>query len=168
MSVLAAPLAAAALLLVVAGAGKVRRPGSGVLALRSIGWRVPSAVVRTAGAAELLLGIATLALGGPVPAALVAVSYAAFSGFVALALRRGGALGSCGCFGVPDTPPTATHAVLTAALAAVAVAAVARPVPPAAGGPLLLGFAALLGWLGYLVLAVLPSASGRAVRSIRR
>ena len=40
---------------------------------------------------------------------------------VVLALRRGWALASCGCFGRPDTPPKVAHAVLNAAAAASAV-----------------------------------------------
>ena len=51
----------------------------------------------------------------PVPALLVAASYAAFTAFVLLARSRGGVLASCGCFGRADTPPTTTHVVVTAA-----------------------------------------------------
>ena len=169
MSVLLAPLAASAAVLVAAGVPKLRRPEPAVRALRSVGWRVAPGAVRVLGGAEAVLGVATLMLGGPLLSGLVAASYAAFTGFVVLALRRGGTLSSCGCFGRADTPPTPTHAVTTAALALVAAAAVAAPVAPLeAGEPVLLGFAALLAWLCYLVLAVLPTASARAVLSTRK
>ena len=54
---------------------------------------------------------------GPSPGALVAFAYAGFAVFVLVALRRGWALTSCGCFGRPDTPPTLTHVVLNAGAA---------------------------------------------------
>ena len=79
-------------------------------------------------------------------------------------------LGSCGCFGRPDTPATGAHLVLTAALAATAAAVALSP--PATGWTgqapaptaLLLGFAVLLAALAYLVLAVLPATTVAAVR----
>ena len=52
-----------------------------------------------------------------------------FIGVVAVARWRGGPLATCGCFGRPDTPPTALHLVLDLALA-VAAAAVALGAPP--------------------------------------
>jgi hypothetical protein len=169
VSVLLAPFAAAAMLLVAAGAPKARRPDPAVRALRSVGWRVPPAAVRVLGAAEAALGLVALTMGGRPVSVLVAVSYAAFTGFVVVALRRGGALASCGCFGRPDTPPTVVHAALTGGLALLAAAAAAAPVAPLrAADPVLLGFAALLTWLCYLALAVLPTASARAVLSTRK
>ncbi len=54
---------------------------------------------------------------GPLTGALVAAAYAGFAVFVLVALRRGWALSSCGCFGRPDTPPTPAHAVLNAGAA---------------------------------------------------
>ena len=61
---------------------------------------------------------------GRLSAALVAAAYLVFTAFVARVLTRGGVLGSCGCFGKPDTPATRTHLALTgvAALTALAVA----------------------------------------------
>ena len=54
-------------------------------------------------------------------AALVAVSYLAFAGFVIVALRSGAPISSCGCFGKVDTPPSVVHVVLDVAFAGVAV-----------------------------------------------
>ena len=59
-------------------------------------------------------------VGGPVFAALVAVSYLAFAGFVVVALRSGAPISSCGCFGKVDTPPSLVHVVIDLVLAAVA------------------------------------------------
>lgn len=164
MPALLAPLAAAAALLVVAGAPKVLRPLPAVRALRSAGRRVPPALVRVAGGAEAGLGLATLAFGGRPAAALVAASYAGFTGFVLLARRRGGVLSSCGCFGRADPPATGSHAVVTAGFALLCAGATIWPVTPQAD-PVALALAALVGWLGYVALAVQPLATGRAVRS---
>ena len=65
-------------------------------------------------------------------------AYAGFAVFILVALRRGWALSSCGCFGRPDTPPTPAHAVLNAGAAASAVwwaggVGVAGPRPGRAG-----------------------------------
>ena len=61
-----------------------------------------------------------IAFPRPVTAALVALSYLCFFGIVAVARRRGGPLATCGCFGRPDTPPTALHLVIDLALAVTA------------------------------------------------
>ena len=110
MDALAGPYLASALLLVVAGAAKVRDPLPLVRALRSARLPAPVSGVRLLAAAEAVLGTTALLLGGRLTAALVAASYAAFTGFVLLVRRRGGVLASCGCFGRADTPPTTGHA----------------------------------------------------------
>lgn len=164
MDVLAGPYLAAAALLVVAGAAKVRDPLPLVRALRATGLRAPAPLVRAGAAVELLLGLAAVLTGSRIAAVGVALSYAAFTGFVLLALRRGGVLASCGCFGKADTPPTATHVAVTGALALVATAVAVSPLgrvdallaaSPAAGLPLLLVTAAVAATC-YLVLALLP------------
>ena len=164
MDVLAGPYLAAAALLVAAGASKLVDPLSLVRALRSAGLRVGPFPVRLIAAGEVLLGVAAVLAGSALTAALVAASYAAFTAFVLLALRRGGVLASCGCFGRADTPPTAAHVAVTAALAAVAAAVAVDPLGPAPallgrqvalGLPLLLATAAVAA-TAYLVLAVLP------------
>lgn len=73
------------------------------------------------------MGASALAFDSRVTAVLVAASYAAFAGFVGLARRRGTMVGSCGCFGRADTPPTRTHLAIDCGAAATALAVAARP-----------------------------------------
>lgn len=176
-SLVGGPYLAAAGLLVLAGVPKLADPMPLVRALRSA--RLPSpatlpasrALVRALAALEVLVGAAALVAPGRVTAAAVALSYLVFSAFVVLVLRRGGVLGSCGCFGRPDTPPTVAHLGVTLLLAVAAAALAAVPpqeaVWPSVSGELLalVGFAALLAWLAYLVMAVLPATTPAAVRS---
>jgi hypothetical protein len=176
MHVVAAPYLATALLLVVAGLAKTRDPLSLVRALRAAGLRVRAPLlarlVRVAAAGEALLGLAAICRPGGLLAVGVAVSYAGFTAFVIRAMRTGSPLASCGCFGKADTPPTATHAVVTAACALIALVAAAQPAgllpdllvhQPWAGLPLLV-MTAVLGYLTYLCLALLPLLSRRAAR----
>lgn len=164
MDALAGPYLAAAALLVAAGGAKLIDPLPLVRALRSVGLPATGSLVRAGAAAELLLGLFAAATGARLAAAGVALSYAAFSVFVLVALRRGGVLASCGCFGKTDTPPTGTHVAVTAGFAAVAAAVAARPVgalpdllaaQPGNGVPLLVATAAV-AVTAYLVLALLP------------
>jgi len=159
-----APVLVAAVLLLVAGAGKVRRPAATVGAIRSVGVRVRRSTVQALGAAEIGLAVAVLTIGGPVPTALVGLSYLGFTGFLVLALRRGGAVSSCGCLGRPDTPPTRTHAVVTTALGIAALVQSLRggiDVGQLSWSPTdttLLALSALATWLTWLAFAVLPHA----------
>jgi hypothetical protein len=120
----AGPYLAAAALLGAAGAAKVARPHDTAVALRSAG--VPlrlslvEAAVRAGALLELAVAVAALVAPTPVPAVAVAVSYAAFTAFTVLALLRRWPIASCGCFGRPDTRPTATHAAVNAAAVAAA------------------------------------------------
>jgi hypothetical protein len=170
----AGPYLAAALLLVAAGLAKVRRPADTAVALRRAGLRVPDWAVRAGAGAEVATGCWAFT-SGRLAAGAVALSYLGFAGFVALALRRGSPVSSCGCFGSGDkmdSPPTVTHAVLNLAAAAVAGWAALRAHPgvvtvlrrqPLAGVPLVL----LIGagaYLAYLVMGALPKtlAAGSA------
>jgi hypothetical protein len=161
---LAAPTLAAAALLVVAGAPKVLRPLDTWRALRSVGVPAPVIAVRIGGLVEVAVGVLAILQGGLVADALVAASYVGFTGFVIVALRKGGVVASCGCVGRPDTPPTIAHVAVTALFAAAAGVA-------AGGGPSgvmtwhdtstataasVVGFAILLAWLAWLALAELP------------
>ncbi|MEW6154832.1 MAG: MauE/DoxX family redox-associated membrane protein, partial [Actinomycetota bacterium] len=92
--------------------------------------------------------------------------YAAFAGFVALALARRAPVADCGCFGARQSPPTALHLVLNLAAAAVAAAvaaggggnlAAAMRGQPLAGVPFLL-LAATATALAWAVLTVLAQA----------
>lgn len=171
MNLLAGPFFAACLLMMAAGSLKALRPATTALALKSVGAAVPASLVRVGGATEAILAVAAIVAGGPIAAAAVAGSYAAFAGFVLLALRRGGVISSCGCFGKPDTPPTIAHigvnvgAALVAAgyafASAPALADVVRD-QPLAGLPFI-GLALLVAWLGYAVFAVLPLVASRRV-----
>ena len=167
------PFLAAAALLVLAGLPKLGDPSSLVLALRSVGLPARPVIGRLLAAAEMAVGGLALVAPGRLSGVLVAAAYLAFTGFVALALTRGGLLASCGCFGRPDTPPTRSHLAVTAVLAASGVAMAWAP--PASGWSsamqqpatfaTLLGFAALLAALAYLAIAVLPTVTPAAVRS---
>jgi hypothetical protein len=142
---LTAVLGAGALVLLVAGAAKVADPSRTAGALRARAWPSSSWVVRIGAAAELLVGAGALVVGGPVLASLVALSYLAFALFVASALTSGTPIGSCGCLGSADTPPTALHVVVDAVLAAGALAAAATDADPLldAGAAELIGAIAL-------------------------
>lgn len=164
MDGLVGPLFIAAILLVVAGAPKVADPGDTTRAIRSVGLPATDGLVRILAVGEVVVGITVVAVGGPVPAALLATLYAGFAAFIVMAITRGGAVASCGCFGTPDTPPTYAHLILNVGAAAVGGAAALSGAPglvdvlttqPAAGVPFL-GFVALGGWLGYLALTLLP------------
>lgn len=112
-------------LLVVAGVAKAIRPSDTARALSGvlpIGLRPMTVMVRVGSGAEAALGAVALVRPGPASAGLVALSYAAFSVFVAYARSRGGTIASCGCFGTPDTPATVVHAVINVVLALSAAA----------------------------------------------
>jgi hypothetical protein len=171
----------AAGLLCVAGLAKARRPEDtaralapflpGPPALHTMRW-----VVRLAALLEAALGAVAIAFPRPATAALVALSYLCFFGVVAEARRRGGLLATCGCFGRPDTPPTALHLVMNLALAgAAAIVALGGPrhgtlamllaPQPWAGAPLL--FVSAVGlWLTSLALSALAGLT--AARRLAR
>jgi hypothetical protein len=149
---LTAVLGAGALVLMVAGAAKVADPARTAGALRALGWPSSAGLVRLGAGAELLVGAAALVAGGPVLAGLVALSYLGFALFVVAALTSGTPIGSCGCLGRADTPPSAVHVVVDAGLAAGALAAAAASV-----GPLLDAGAAEVA--GAIALAAVAAAA---------
>jgi hypothetical protein len=166
----AGPYLAAAGLLVVAGLPKLRDPLPLVRALRAAGMPAGRLLVRTFAVAEVVAGLWALVAPGPASAGLVAAAYLVFTGFVARVLARGGVLGSCGCFGKPDTPATRTHLVLTAAAALVAASVAIDPPTgvwsaPAASTLLTAGLGIVIGFLAWQVMAVLPTVSPAAIRS---
>ena len=120
----------AAVVLVVTGAAKLVEPGYTTVALAAMG--LPSSVtaVRAVATGEAALGALALTVRSAAPAALVAASYAAFSVFVVVALRRGIPITSCGYLGRVEMPPTLSHVALTAVVATGCVwAAVVAPEP---------------------------------------
>lgn len=142
------------------------RPDDTRRALRSVGVPLPALAVRAGGAAEVVIGMLAVLVGGPVAVGLVAASYVGFTGFVLVALRSGGVLASCGCVGRPDTPPTLVHVAVTAGFAVITgVAATVGTTgmltwsassASTATQVSVLGFAVLLTWLAWLALAELP------------
>jgi hypothetical protein len=158
-------VAATAGLLALGGAMKAIKPNDTANALEALGVPGPRVVVRIGGAAEAMLGLWALVLGGAVPIALVGASYGIFAVFVAAAMRADTPVSSCGCFGEVDAPPTIMHIVLNVAAASVCIfTSASGPAPGLAhvvsnGGwstvPLL-GLTALTGYLAFLVMAVLP------------
>jgi hypothetical protein len=166
----AGPFLAAAGLLVVAGVPKVLDPLPLVRALRTAGLPVHRQRVRGFAVAEVALGAWALLAPGRYAAVLVAAAYLVFTAFVARVLARGGVLASCGCFGKPDTPATRTHLALTAVAALTAVlVAVDPPVDAWAdvdgASVATVGLAALIGFLAWQVMAVLPTTSPAAIRT---
>lgn len=158
------PFLVAALLLAGAGAAKALDPVTTVGALRKLGLGVPAAVVRAGGVAEVALATVAVVTGAPVAAALVACSYLAFTAFVAVARVRRLPIGSCGCFGRIDTPPSAIHLVVNTGAAVSAVAVALRdgggigPVladQPLAGIPFLL-LAVIGAYAAFTALTVVP------------
>lgn len=161
----AAPFFVASALLALAGGAKLARPEPTVGALRSVGLPASRIVAQVLGTVELVVGSAALVLGGAPIAWLVAASYLGFAGFVVIALRTGGAVASCGCFGTDDSPPTSVHLVLNMLAAITAAGAALAGVgglpdvigdQPAFGLPFV-GFVAMGTWFAYLALSVLPT-----------
>ncbi len=176
---MAGPFSVVAVLLAVAGAVKLGDPRPASAALATAGLPSSRRAVRALGAAEIALAAAALALGGPVPAALVAFGYLGFAGFVGRSIRSGRGA-ACGCFGRSDAPMTWHHLVYNLAAAGAAVAAAATDVAPLtttmveqpAGGLPFLMLVAVSTYLSLLVLTALPAArqaaapqSGRRVRT---
>ncbi len=114
-SALAVPQLVAALVLCVAGAAKLRAPDAAARAVRA-----DPRLVRMFAAGELGLGVVVLVLGGPLPAAGMAVLYAGFA-ILTLHLARAGE--ACGCFGAPQSPASPLQSVLSGALATVCLLA---------------------------------------------
>jgi len=174
MGAWAGPFLIAASLLAAAGVVKVVDPANAVGALRAFGVPVPSAAVRCVGAVEALLAVSAALTGAPVLAALVAASYLLFTAFVLMALARDLPIGSCGCFGKVDTPPSVLHVAvnLGAVAAALGVAVAgdgtgighALAAQPLAGLPLLL-LVAVGTYAAFTALTVVPQL--RAVRAER-
>ncbi len=146
--VLTDPFAVAAIVVVVAGLAKLRKPRVAVAALSELGVPAGTGSVRLLAVFEVALGIACLIGPGAVAAAALACCYAAFSLLSLLLARR---RASCGCFGEGEAPASAEQSLISAALAAVCIgAAVQAPhdigwllaQSPGAAAVLVLGIAA--------------------------
>lgn len=170
MSALAPPFALLALLLALAGAAKLRAPAPAAAALFALGLPSRAALVRAIGLGELALGVAALAVPGPLTAAGVAAAYAVFA-LVVAALARSAPGIPCGCFGEGSFTATRAHAGVDAGAAALATAFALDP----AGGPLdwladpLAGATALAAvacsaWLCWALFTAPPSVWGAPAR----
>lgn len=157
-----------AVILVVAGVAKALRPFDTARALATL-WSPLAPMVRPLAVGEIAVGVAVLAVGGRPGAVALAVSYAGFAAFLGWALTTSRPVSTCGCFGEPDTPATASHMVACLALAAVGLAAAATgPVAPVAlalarslasdptGGPALVVLLGALTYALYVLMALLP------------
>ena len=167
MDVATALHAAAAVLLLLAGAAKVARPS--ITADLFFSLRMPrlrflsgEAQAVAIGVVEIGLGMAALAIGGAVTAGIVGVFYVGFTAVVVRALMVGAT--SCVCFGRAESPPTRIHVAGNVSLAAVSFIAIGGATPlevmddQVAGG---LGFVILVGVLAGLFLVLftaLPEA----------
>ena len=177
MGAWAGPFLIAALLLAAAGVAKVVDPTTTVGALRAFGAPVPPAGVRTMGAVEAALAVTAALTGAAVLALAVAGSYLVFTAFVLVARARDLPIGSCGCFGRIDTPPSVLHVVVNlgavAAGLGVAVAGDGTGLgrvlasQPLAGVPLLL----LVGvgtYAAFTALTVVPQLHALRARRVER
>ena len=171
--VVTAPYLAEVALIGFAGVAKLARPDTTARALQQARLPATRSAVRVGAATELLLAVAALAYPGALTGALVALSYAAFTLFVAIALQKRWPLSSCGCFGKPDTAPSKAHAALNAAAAASAAwwaasspGSLSRVFSgqPLQGAPLGLS-AAVIALLAYIVWTnPVPSVTGAGNR----
>jgi hypothetical protein len=158
------PYGIAVVLLLAAGIAKVRDPRDTAGALARSGIPASLTVVRLGAAFEAGLALAALAAGTRTAAAVVALSYLSFTAFVARALVRRLPVGSCGCFGRVDTPPSAWHVGVNLGCATAAVgAALTGPAPwlgladLAAGVAFITGVLVLAGaGLAAALLTVVP------------
>jgi len=149
-------------LLVVSGVAKVVDPVPTVGALRAA--RLPhgrSAAIAL-GVVEAVVAAWAFLLGGPAVVG-VAVLYGAFAVFVAAALRLDLPIGSCGCFGAAETPPTWLHfaynviAVFAAVIVAISgFAGVGGVVDGPVGAAMIVGYMSLGVFASYLMLSELP------------
>jgi hypothetical protein len=173
----AALTAAAAALLVVAGAAKLRTPAPAATMLAGLGVR-PFArarvAARSAAAVEIGVGLAALTFGGRIAAAALAACYLALTA-VAVRLATGPEPAPCGCFGAADGDVGLAHVVLDVVALGIAIAAIVVAPSGLAGwfgsdtGVALTaaGQAALLAAAGYLSITALPalSAARRALEN---
>ena len=125
MGVWSGPFLIAAVLLAAAGVAKTIDPTMTVGALRKFGIPVSSAAVRGLGALEAVLALAAAITGAQGLVLAVAGSYVLFSAFVVIARARRLPIGSCGCFGRVDTPPSWLHVGINLAAAGSAIAVAA-------------------------------------------
>ncbi len=140
----------AAGILIIAGIGKLINPRSSGRVLTALGLSPAEPAARGLGAIELVVGGVALTnprLGGTG----VAILYFGFAGFLVFLLKRRPAIGSCGCMGAKDVPPSALHSFLNLIAGSIGLVTVLTP-----GVRPLSAFLRAGGWEAALVLFVLP------------
>jgi len=160
--VLAQAVAAIALgLLAASGTAKLIDPEPTTGAMRSARLPASRLITYLLGIAEVLLAVASLAVGG-IAVVGSAMLYAGFTIFTFAATRKRIPVQSCGCFGRDDTPPSLIHVVFNLA-ATVSLLALApfgiEPIDCALPGlqlALSLVFTAIGAYVSYLMLSGLP------------
>jgi hypothetical protein len=172
--VLAAPFAAVAGLLAVAGALKLLAPARPQMGAPAPGAALGATGTRVAGAIELVLGAVALVAPGRLVAGLVAAAFAAFAAYSVRLIAAGDA-SDCGCFGVEGGTIGIGHVALDLACAALAAAAALQPPraiaslvadAPLSGAALAAGVAAAV-YAIYLAYTTLPRA-WRAYEGVAR
>src|SRR6185295_8309203 len=128
----AGPFAAACVVLVLAGAAKIRRPLSTRPAALALGLPAAPGAVRALGAVELVAATAALVIGGAAAGA-VAVVYGALAVAAGRLLVRSPGT-ACGCLGDSKAPVGVSHVVVNVAAMAVAALATVNGSPIAAVG----------------------------------
>jgi len=154
-----------AVVLVVAGGGKLRSPAAAADALRSAGLPAGALPARLVGAAEAAIGLLVLVVPARPALVLMAGLYAVLGAFALRLVLAAEPVASCGCFGA-DAPPSPLHAAFDAAAALVALTAAVEPPPglpelaaraPLPGVALVAGCVAA-AYAATLVLGRLPEA----------
>jgi hypothetical protein len=160
----AAVVFAAAVVLVIAGVGKVARPAGTAAALRAAGLPGTPLLAQLLGGAEIVIGVASLVWGNVVTDAALAVAYAGFAAFAALLLAAQGRSASCGCFGERHTSIHPLHIVVNLVIACIAATGVAQPSGglgkladlSTVGAVAFLAVTAAVAVLIYVLLAIVP------------
>ena len=156
-------------LLVTAGGHKILVPQGARDSLVLVGITAPTIAVRALGAAEVALGVVAAVRPTVFTAALVALVYGAFGGFVVLLLvRNPGRSVDCGCFGGAEHGAGRLHVALNGLACAVAAASAAVGAhgigwllgrAPLTAMSLLIGVLAA-SYAAYLAYTVVPQAWG--------
>jgi hypothetical protein len=121
--------AAAAILLVVAGASKIASPYMAQASLSTAGLPAPLAGVRVLALVEVAIGGGALLEPSTLTAALAALAYGVFCLFTLRLLRMADEGVDCGCFGGAGSEVSGAHVALNAAAFAVCAAAAIAPPP---------------------------------------
>lgn len=155
--------AAAAVLLLIAGAAKIGQPQPTADLIATLGLPAPVLGVRALGVFEILLAVVAMAIGGSGPAAAIGVIYLMFAVVVVRSLSLGAS--SCGCFGRSDTPPSRLHVVGNIGFAIASIVAASADRTPVdamgeqpAGGALFVLLVGVLAGLAVVGFTALPEA----------